>query len=249
MKDRMSSRRLAEITGSLDSATRITHSFRREHLFAACHFVETGRQLEARGRTAVGPDGVAQHRACVIGAIFLSVAFLESAINELYLEVQDARRNGSSTLPKRARALLAKLWPRAGSSPLLLRYRVALQAADAERFDEGGPPYRDVENLLRLRDALVHHQPEGHDERWRHYNLQRRLRGQFAPNTLLPARALWFPDVCLGSGCAEWAIRTAEAFSEAFCARMSIPSLGRASCATPASARTTPSAFVRTIEN
>ncbi len=227
--DRTSIRRLAEITGTLNVATPLTHSFRREHLFSACYLLETGRQLESLGVAAVGAEGLARHRACMIGAIFLSVAFLESAINELYLELQDAGRNGISAIPKRAHALLARLWPSVEFSPMMLRYRVALQAADAERFNEARAPYRDVANLLRLRDALVHHRPERYDERRRHHSLQLRLRGEFPANTLLPARARWFPDVCLGSGCAAWAIRTAEAFSDAFCGRMSIPSRGRAS--------------------
>ena len=45
---------------------------------------------------AVGPEGMTRHRACVTGAIVSSVAFLESSINELYLEFQRAGDNGSS---------------------------------------------------------------------------------------------------------------------------------------------------------
>jgi len=223
-------RRLNEISGVPDASTRVSHSFHREHLAAACYFVDTARNLEALGATAAGPDGIVQHRACVTAAIFSSVAFLESSINELYLEFELASGNGASTLPMRSYARLAKLWPTVEFSPLLLRYRVALQAADGERFNERQPPYRDVKDLIRLRDALLHDQPERHDERRRHQNLQRRLRDKFAPNTLLPARAHWFPDLCLGSGCAEWALRTAEAFSDDFCTRLFIPSRGRASC-------------------
>lgn len=238
--DRVTSRRMSDISGAADVAASIAHSFHREHLFAACFFVETARKLEACGVTDGGSDDLAKHRACVSGAIFSSVAFLESSINELYLEFQHAGHNGMSRLPKRAHALLAKLWPPVEFSPLMLRYQVALQAADAERFNERRPPFRDVENLMRLHDALVHHQPERHHERWRHQSLQRRLRNKFAPNTLLPVRALWFPDLCLGHGCAEWALRTAEVFSDDVCRRLSIPSRGRASCEVPGRRRVSP---------
>ena len=41
----------------------------------------------------------------------------------------------------------------------------------------------------------------------------------FAEHTLWP-KARWFPDLCLGAGCATWALRSAEAFSNEFCIRM-----------------------------
>ncbi|HSA54209.1 MAG TPA: hypothetical protein VLE53_00840 [Gemmatimonadaceae bacterium] len=233
MTDRRQRRRVAAINGSTDVSTGIAHSFHREHFYATSFFVETARQLEFRGAAAVGDDGIARHRACVTAAIFSAVAFLESSVNELYLEFRDAGHNGASTCPKRAHTRLAHLWPSVRSAPMMRRYQVALQAADAERFDEHRGPYRDVAHLLRLRDALVHYQPERHDERRRHHRLQRQLRDKFAPNTLLRPRALWFPDLCLGSGCAEWALRTAEAFSDDFCGRMAIPSRRRTASEAP----------------
>jgi len=201
----------------------IDYSFQREHLHAAGYFVAMARRIESRGIAAVGPEGMTRHRASVTGAIVSSVAFLESSINELYLEFQRAGDDGSPT-PTRAHTQLETLWPSAEGAPLTLRYQVALQSVDAERFNERRSTYKNVERLLELRDALVHHQPERHDERQRHQSLQRRLRTCFSPNTLLPARARWFPDLCLGAGCATWALRSAEAFSDEFCSRMAIPS-------------------------
>ena len=200
----------------------IDHSFQREHLLAAGYFVTMAKRIESRG-TGVGPEGMTRHRASVTGAIVSSVAFLESSINELYLEFQRAGDDGSS-IPTRAHTQLESLWPSADGAPLTLRYQVALQAVDAERFNDRRSTYKNVERLLELRDALVHHQPERHDERQRHQSLQRRLRTCFAPNTLLAPRARWFPDLCLGAGCATWALRSAEAFSDEFCRRMGIPS-------------------------
>ncbi len=201
----------------------IDHSFQREHLLAASYFVRMATRIESRGAAAVGPEGMTRHRAWVTGAIVSSVAFLESSINELYLEFERAGDDGSP-MPTRAHTQLETLWPSAEGAPLTLRYQVALQAVDAERFNERRSTYRNVERLLELRDALVHHQPERHDERQRHQSLQRRLRNCFAPNSLLPPRARWFPDLCLGSGCATWALRSADAFSDEFCGRMGIPS-------------------------
>ena len=201
----------------------LEHSFQREHLLAASYFVAMAKRIESRGTAAVGSEGMTRHRASVTGAIVSSVAFLESSINELYLEFQRAGDDGSS-IPTRAHTQLETLWPSVEGAPLTLRYKVALQAVDAERFNEKRSTYKNVERLLELRDALVHHQPERHDERQRHQSLQRRLRTCFSPNTLLGPRARWFPDVCLGAGCATWALKSVEAFSNEFCTRMGIPS-------------------------
>ena len=201
----------------------VDHSFQRDHLLAAGYFVALAKRIESRGAALVGPEGMTRHRASVTGAIVSSVAFLESSINELYLEFQRAGDDGSA-IPTRAHTELETLWPSAEGAPLTLRYQVALQSVDAERFNERRSTYNNVERLLELRDALVHHQPERHDERQRYQSLQRRLRTCFAPNTLLAARARWFPDLCLGAGCATWALKSAEAFSNEFCGRMGIPS-------------------------
>ena len=201
----------------------IEHSFQREHLLAASYFVAMAKRIESRGAAAVGAEGMTRHRASVTGAIVSSVAFLESSINELYLEFQRAGDDGTA-IPTRAHTQLERLWPRADGAPLMRRYQVALQSVDAERFNERRSTYKNVERLLELRDALVHHQPERHDERQRHQSLQRRLRSCFSPNTLLGPRARWFPDLCLGAGCATWALRSVEAFSNEFCIRMGIPS-------------------------
>ena len=190
----------------------LEHSFQHEHLLAAGYFVAMAKRIESRGAAAVGAEGMTRHRACVTGAIVSSVAFLESSINELYLEFE------------RAQTQLEALWPSAEGVPLTLRYQVALQSVDAERFNEKRSAFKNVERLLELRDALVHHQPERHDERQRHQSLQRRLRTCFSPNTLLGPRARWFPDLCLGAGCATWALRSVEAFSTEFSGRMGIPS-------------------------
>ena len=148
----------------------IDYSFQREHLHAAGYFVAMARRIESRGTAAVGSEGMTRHRACVTGAIVSSVAFLESSINELYLEFQRAGDDGSPT-PTRAHTQLETLWPSAEGAPLTLRYQVALQSVDAERFNERRSTYKNVERLLELRDALVHHQPERHDERQRHQSL------------------------------------------------------------------------------
>ena len=58
-------------------------------------------------------------------------------------------------------------------------------------------------------------------------SLEKRLRTKFPPNALVPAKAPWFPDRCLGAGCATWAVKTVQVFSDDFCHRMGIPTRAR----------------------
>lgn len=163
-----------------------------------------------------------------MAAVLSATAFLEASINDLYREMKQARGNGSRPLNRRAVSLIPKFWPDIERTPILHRYQVALLLADAERFNENRSPFREADGLLRLRDALVHHKTEFDDRRARVQRLEHWLRTAFEPNALAPGGDVWFPDLCLGAGCAEWAVRTAEAFSDEFCTRMSIPARGMA---------------------
>lgn len=198
----------------------------RQHLLAARQFATNARVLEHRGPDRVTAAGADRHRAYVTAAILASVAFLEASINELYFDLQELEpSNGTQPL----NGLLARLpdvWPAAERSPILHRYQLALALADAERFDQARAPYCDAESLIQLRDALVHQQPDPDDGRARLRRLERRLKPRFAPNALAKPESPWFPHLCLGAGCADWAVQTAESFSDAFCQRMSIPARG-----------------------
>jgi len=171
--DRMSTRRTSEIARSGEVAPGITYSAHREHLLAACYFAKMARRIETRASIAVKQDAISRNRTFVTATILSSVAFLEASINELFLEFRDAGRNETTKLPRRVHKVLAKLWPTVESSPMIFKYQVALHAADAEPFNERRAPYRDVESLIMLRDALVHSQPERRDERGRHAELAR----------------------------------------------------------------------------
>jgi hypothetical protein len=67
---------------------------------------------------------------------------------------------------------------------------------------------------------------EWRDQHGRRQNLERRLRAKFAHNALAGEGEPEFPDRLLGAGCAAWAVRVAERFSNEFCQRMAIPSRG-----------------------
>jgi hypothetical protein len=194
------------------------------HLFAARHMAELACALEKENPgSAADPDVLRRHRAYVIGTVLSSAAFLEASINELYLEVQDHTANGTSG-GRRVLAVPAHFWSAVARPPILHKYQLALVVADAEPFDEARSPFRDADGLIALRDALVHGRPEWRDSHGRRQNLERRLRAKFPHNAFAIEGDPEFPDRMLGAGCAMWAVRIAEKFSDDFCQRMAIPS-------------------------
>jgi hypothetical protein len=206
------------------TADQAVASLYRHHLFAARHLSELACQLEDDNRGTNDRDVVERHRAYVIGSVLAATAFLEASINELYLEVQEHLTNG--TTGGRVLSVPAHFWSPVARPPILHKYQLALVVADAEPFDEGRSPFRDADALVALRDALVHGRMEWRDQHGRRQNLERRLRAKFKHNSLSRGDGAEFPDQLLGAGCAGWAVKVAEQFSEEFCKRMAIPARG-----------------------
>jgi hypothetical protein len=199
----------------------------RQHIFSAHYFAQSAQALEAGEQSETTPDVLSRYRAAVTASIFCAAAFLEASINELYVELQNLTQAGHPRLPQRELALLRRVWPGVLGSPILQKYQVALSVADADSFDETKSPFVDAEGLLRLRDALLICTPEWHDSRGRHRTLEKRLKTKFPPSPLVSKDRPWFPERCLSAGCANWAVRTAQAFSDDFCRRMGIPARAR----------------------
>jgi len=209
-----------------DAPAQVAASLYRHHMFAARHMSDLACEIEKENAGTTDADLIRRHRTYVIGAVFAAAAFLEASINELYLEVQDHTVNGNAGGRRRVLAVPAHFWSAVARPPILHKYQLALVVADAEPFDESRAPFRDADGLIALRDALVHGRLEWRDQHGRRQNLERRLRAKFAHNALASEGEPEFPDRLLGAGCAVWAVRVSERFSNDFCQRMAIPARG-----------------------
>ena len=198
-----------------------------QHFYSAHHFAETAHALETRGEDQISAEERWWHRAYVTGAVFSAAAFLEASINELYREFQELNEAGEPRLPARTNAALQRVWPEVTGSPVLHKYQVALSIADADSFNESKAPFVEADSLIRLRDALLSSTEEWDDTKGKRRSLEKRLRTKFPPNPFVSVDVPWFPDRCLGAGCARWAVRVAQAFSDDFCRRMGIPARAR----------------------
>jgi hypothetical protein len=76
--------------------------------------------------------------------------------------------------------------------------------------------------LIRLRNELIHYKPRNLASPTVH-RLEKRLTGRFATNKLMTgAGNSFFPDHCLGHGCAEWSVTSSEMYMNAFFADLGI---------------------------
>ena len=204
----------------------------KQHLFAANHFSVQAQALEERKEGSLSDEETCAHGAFVSGAIFAAAAFLETSITDLYLELQKLSQSDQRNV-RRELAMLPRVWPEVAGAPLLHKYQLALSVADADQYNENRSPYFDAESLIRLRDSLLDYTPEWDDKQGRHHVLEKRLFGKFPPNPCAPENSPWFPDRCLSAGCARWAVRAAQFFSDDFCHRMALPQRAHVTCEGP----------------
>src|SRR5918994_4547888 len=212
------------------------------HLKNASHFPRLTGEIEQHTEFVWGT--IKPHEAYAMGAVLSNVAFLEASVNELYADTTDdsapseiLRSIGTGyamEMPKDVRSILACLWTteRFRTARTLEKFQVALKAVGQEQFDKGSQPYQDVALLIRLRNALVHFEPESlHGGNDVPTDLERKLGGKFALNPLAadPINPLgkdpllpFLPAKCLGYGCALWALRSSVAFTEDFFSRMGV---------------------------
>ena len=193
----------------------------RHHIISAHHFAESAEDIEAHGGD-VPPDEKWRYRAYVTASVLSAVAYMSASINELYLEVRKLSQSGEPHV-RRELDLLIEAWPRISRVQVLQRYQLALAVADADQYNPGRAPYLDADNLIKLRDALLSYDTEWDDERGKHHTLEARLQKKFPPSPLVSARRPWFPDRCLGAGCAKWAVETVQVFTNDFYKRMALP--------------------------
>lgn len=199
--------------------------FSTYHLWASRHFCEKARQIEA---TDSGQSRFSvEHRAYVIGAVVEAGAFLEAAINELFKDCVDSHLGYIKTLSPVCTNALRDKWNewhvnRRVTVPTLDKYVAALVCCAVSPFDRGAAPFQDVELVVRLRNALVHFTPQslaGDDP----HPLGDVLKNRFIPNRLMEQSGNpYFPDKCLGAGCADCAFRSTKAYCDAFYAKIGV---------------------------
>lgn len=197
--------------------------FSTYHLWAAKHFLKLTQEIE---NTHTGrPKFDIKHRSYITSAIFSSVAFMEAAINEFFQDIFEQHKPYISVLTTQTQTAIAKFWNlmeehdirHRSRFNILEKYQLALTFAQEETFKKDKNPYQNAYLVITLRNALIHYKPQtlGGDDI--HY-LETKLKGlNFAHNKLMTGSGNpFFPDKCLGHGCAQWAVTSCQNLTDSF---------------------------------
>lgn len=187
---------------------------------------------EQRRGLTLAETSQAEHRSYVIAAVTASVAFLEASINELCTSASYdnlALAGGQGTLPAHERDALRDLAPtKFDRLAILDRYQLVLHLLHRTPYDQGAAPFQDTTTLIKLRNELVHPKPQwrdaGEDPRPADQGaLAQQLAAKHFPhNPFTGGSNPFFPDKCLGHGCARWGWQTALTFADDFFTRLGI---------------------------
>jgi len=183
----------------------------------------------------VSQEALLSHEAFILNSILSSVAFLESTVNELY---SDAADSAYFSRDKNDEDLLRKIgqgWNNEKNfdrAPVLTKYQKILSLADKQPFTETDPAYLNVKNLVEIRNFLMHYRREwviiqrrrvaGAGEKTRIEKFEISLRHAFKENPFAHKNRPFFPDKCLGHGCAEWAVINSLILTGEFFSRLGL---------------------------
>ena len=183
-----------------------------------------------------GPELLLRHEAFVLNSVLSSVAFLESTINELYADATDDAYFFADAEHEALLHTISEGWRNEKNfdrAPIVNKYQKILEIARIPPFDEGDQAFANVRQLIEIRNHLMHYKREwvvihetrapGSAEGTTSEKLGKILRKKFAANPFSAGNLPFFPDQCLGHGCAEWAIVNSIIFTDAFFRKLGLP--------------------------
>ncbi len=198
--------------------------FSIQHLFSAVHFANLSKEIEENYTGRCSDNMFIIHRAYVTNGIFSSVAFLEATINEVFSDADSNVTGVVRDLNPESIQLLRNLWkhgiPRTAGYPVIKKYQIALLLSGKKEFNSGLKPYQDVDILIKLRNSLIHYEPDweatGAEGFMKGKNISKRFSGRFKLNPLTGGKNPLFPDKILSAGCAKWAVKVSMQFADEF---------------------------------
>jgi hypothetical protein len=166
-------------------------------------------------------------------ALVTSVTYLESFINEFFNNCENDADSfkvitkEKNELLKKYRKTKEKCQQKEKYSKILCKYQAAYRIINEIGIDESSEQFKDVDDLIHLRNSIVHdpsklqhtHNFVINDDSYGFNHLEGKFpKNVFNENIEKP----FFPYQCLGAGCAKWAIQTSIEFTEFFCSGINL---------------------------
>jgi len=222
---------------SEDTVIRFRDCFSVRYIQSAAVLCRLGYGIEQAGREAEVPvPDLLRHEAFILNSVLSTVAFLESTINELYADAADDAYFFADEKHEALLKTIGEKWQNGKNfdrAPVISKYQKILAIAGKAAFDENDQAFANVRALIEIRNHLMHYRREwveipesgagGKREAATAGRFEKILRKKFATNPLAPKNVPFFPDKCLGHGCAEWAIANSLIFTDEFFRRLDLP--------------------------
>ena len=193
-------------------------------------------EQEYREAKEIPADLQLRHEVFVLNSVLSSVSFLESTINELYADAADEAYYYADEKHEALLRQIGEKWKNEKNfdrAPLLSKYQKILIIAGMPSFDEGDPAFANLRILIEIRNHLMHYTREwmviGNGggrcagEETTGGKFEKSVIKKFATNPLALKNQPFFPDKCLGHGCAEWAVVNSLIFTDEFFRRLELP--------------------------
>ncbi|WAC04786.1 MAG: hypothetical protein OS112_10080 [Methanoregula sp.] len=220
-----------------DSEIRFRDCFSVRYIQSAALLCRLGYAIEKDYAESgqVSQESILSYEAFILNSILSSVVFLESTINELY---SDAADNTPLSADEKNAELFRKIrerWTNEKNfdrAPVLTKYQKILLYTDRPTFAETDPAFLNVKSLVEIRNFLMHYRREwvvlaqsrnlrgGHETRG--LKFEEALKHAFKENPFAHKNRPFFPDKCLGHGCAEWAVINSLVLTVEFFSRLGL---------------------------
>lgn len=209
----------------LDNDITVRTYFSIQHLLSVSLYRKEIKKLEKKLSKNYYEIDFLKHRSLCTSSIFSAVSFLEATINEFYSDAYDNTKGIVRDLSDEDICLLAKMWglgiPRTAGYNIIEKYQIALSLCKKDKIDLGITPGQDISALIKLRNALVHYEPEwvvtkNNDQLKNYQRLEKQLKYKFKLNSYTGECNPFFPDKCLSYGCIDWAFKNIISFTDDF---------------------------------
>jgi len=187
------------------------------HLKSAQFFSQNAKLTEAQENDVE----FINHRSYVMNSIISCACCLEAYINEVFI---DFSLKSQWVLDKGFTITtidtISTMWnlgiPRTASYKTLEKYNIFLVLSGKPKLNTGKEPYQSVLLLTRLRNEIVHYEPEFFNYERKEGNKSKKfeedLKSKIKPNPYFTEANSYFPDQCLSSNCTEWACDSTTKF-------------------------------------